>query len=280
MTQTSNPLRKYFRQPAIHIRLPSGGNFYPPGTLDLPANGEVPIFPMTAVDEIVSRTPDALFNGSAVVEILKSCVPAIQDPWAVPSIDLNALLAAVRLASYGHDMEIVSACPKCGHVHNINVDLRVVLDHVHSADYSQPLVIGDLTCFFEPMSYREINDVGRVQFEDQKIMQVVNSQDISEEEKMRQLGETFKRITALTVKSIAASVGTIRTVDAMVTDPVQIEEFLLNCPKKIFDAIRDAVISMRQKSDLKPISMTCENCSNQYEQEFTMDMTSFFATAS
>jgi RNase P subunit RPR2 len=232
------------------------------------------------VDEIVSRTPDALFNGSAVVEILKSCVPSILDPWSVPSIDLNALLAAVRLASYGHDMEIVSTCPSCGHVHNINVDLRVVLDHVHSADYSQPLVIGDLTCYFEPMSYKEINDVGRVQFEDQKIMQVVNSQDISEEEKMRLLGETFKRITALTVKSIAASVGTIRTVDAMVTDPAQIEEFLLNCPKKTFDAIRDAVVAMREKSDLKPISMTCENCSNQYEQDFTMDMTSFFATAS
>jgi hypothetical protein len=280
MTQTSNPLRKYFRQPAIHIRLPSGGNFYPPGTLDLPANGEVPIFPMTAVDEIVSRTPDALFNGSAVVEIIKSCVPAIRDPWSVPSIDLNALLAAVRLASYGHDMEIVSTCPSCGHVHNINVDLRVVLDNVHGSDYSQPLVIGDLTCYFEPMSYREINEVGRVQFEDQKIMQVVNSQDISEEEKMRQLGETFKRITALTVKSIAASVGTIRTVDAMVTDAEQIEEFLLNCPKKTFDAVRDAVIAMREKSDLRPIGMTCENCANQYQQDFTMDMTSFFATAS
>lgn len=280
MTQTTNPLRKYFRQPAIHLRLPSGGNFYPPGAIDLPPNGDIPIYPMTAVDEIVSRTPDALFNGSAVTEILKSCVPAIQDPWSVPSIDLNALLAAVRLASYGHEMEIISTCPKCGTVHNVNIDLRVVLDNISSPDYSQPLVLGDLTCYFEPMSYREISEVSRVQFEDQKIVQMINNQELTEEEKMKQLGDTFKRITALTVKSIAASIGTIRTVDAMVTDTVQIEEFLLNCPKKTFDAIRDAVVSMRERSDLKPVSMICENCGNNYQQEFTLDMTNFFATAS
>lgn len=280
MTQTSNPLRKYFRQPAIHLKLPSKGNFYPPGAIDLPPNGDIPIYPMTAVDEIVSRTPDALFNGSAVTEILKSCVPSIQDPWSVPSIDLNALLAAVRLASYGHEMEIISTCPKCGHVHNVNIDLRIVLDNITSPDYSQPLVLGDLTCYFEPMSYREISEVSRVQFEDQKIVQMINNQELSEEEKMKQLGDTFKRITALTVKSIAASIGTIRTVDAMVTDTMQIEEFLLNCPKKTFDAIRDAVINLRERSDLKPVSMTCENCANQYQQEFTLDMTNFFATAS
>ena len=102
MTQTDNPLRKYFRQPAIHLRLPSGGKFYPPGAIDLPPNGEVPILPMTAVDEITSRTPDALFNGSAVIDIMRSCVPNIHDPWIIPAVDFNALLAAVRLASYAN----------------------------------------------------------------------------------------------------------------------------------------------------------------------------------
>ena len=110
MTESTNPLRKYFRQPSIHLRLPSGGKFYPPGTLDLPPNGEIPILPMTAVDEITTRTPDALFNGSAVVDIMHSCVPNIGDPWSIPAVDFNALLAAVRLASYGHEMEVSTTC--------------------------------------------------------------------------------------------------------------------------------------------------------------------------
>ena len=95
---TSNPLQKYFRQPAIYVVLPSEGRHYPPGTLDMPTNGEIPIYPMTAMDEIISRTPDALFNGSAVAQLFKSCVPNIKDPWAVPQIDIDMLFTAIRIA--------------------------------------------------------------------------------------------------------------------------------------------------------------------------------------
>jgi hypothetical protein len=280
MTQSSNPLRKYFRQPAIHLRLPSGGKFYPDGVVDLPPNGEIPIYPMTAVDEIITRTPDALFNGSAVPDILKSCVPNIKDPWYVPAVDLNALLAAVRLASYGHEMGISSKCPKCGNTHDATIDLRTVLDNVRSPNYDEPLMIGDLTCFFTPMNYRQINDVNRVQYEDQKIMQTVNNTEMPEEEKISKLGEALRRITQLTIRSIAGSVSAIKTTDAMVTDLLQIEEFLLNAPKSVFETVKDRVIALREATDLSPISMTCESCQNQYEQPFTLDMSNFFETAS
>ena len=280
MTQTDNPLRKYFRQPASHLKLPSGGKFYPPGTLDLPPNGEVPIYPMTAVDEIITRTPDALFNGSAVPDIIKSCVPNIRDPWAMPAVDINSLLAAVRLASYGHDMEVSTTCPKCGHVHAATIDLRQVLDTMGMPDYDTPLLISDMTLYFAPMNYRQINDVSRVQYEDQKIMQMVNDSELSEEEKIVRLGEAFKRITKLTVRSIAGSVAAVKTNDAMVTDIIQIEEFLLNCPKNVFEQVKDYTIKLRSATDIPPVSMTCPECQNQYKQEFTLDMSNFFATAS
>lgn len=282
MTQNSNPLSKYFRQPAIHLQLPSRGKFYPPGALNMPVNNEVPVYPMTAVDEITSRTPDALFNGSAVVNIIGSCVPDIRDPWTVTAVDLNSLLCAIRLASYGHDMEISSKCPKCGQTHSFNIDLRVVLDSITMPDYDQPLVIGDLTIFFAPMNYRQINEVSRVQYEDNKVMQVVNSADISEDEKIKQLGDAFRRITALTIKSIAASVATIKTSDAMVNDIHQIEEFLINAPKTVFEQIRDRAVALRSETDLKPIQVTCDNpeCRHVYQQEFTLDMSNFFETAS
>jgi hypothetical protein len=66
----------------------------------------------------------------------------------------------------------------------------------------------------------------------------------------------------------------------MVNDIEQIEDFLLNCPKNLFDAIRDKVIALREATDLKPISITCQGCSNQYSQQFTLDMSNFFGTAS
>ena len=36
-----NPLRQFFRRPAVHIRLPSGGEGYPAGAIDMPPTGEL-----------------------------------------------------------------------------------------------------------------------------------------------------------------------------------------------------------------------------------------------
>ena len=280
MTQTDNPLRKYFRQAVIHLRLPSGGRFYPPGMVDLPPNGEIPILPMTAVDEVTSRTPDALFNGSAVVNVLTSCVPNIKDAWAIPAVDFNALLAAVRIASYGHEMEISSTCPKCETTHPYTIDLRWVLDKLQMPDYDTPAIVGDLNCFFVPMTYHQLNEVSRVQYEDQKLMQIVNSEETTEEEKMIKLGEAFKRITFLTIHSIAQSIGAIKTSNAMVTDTAQIEEFLVNAPKDVFNRIKEHAIQLREATELPPVDITCDSCQNQYKQDFTLDMSNFFEVAS
>ena len=276
----NNPLRKYFRQPAIYIRLPSGGKYYPPGSLNMPPNNELPVLPMTAVDEIVSRTPDALFNGSAVMDIIGSCVPNIIDPWVIPMMDFNTLLVSVRLASYGHDMEINSRCPKCGHDHVLTIDLRQVLDRLRMPNYDETIVAGDISLFFVPMTYRQANDVSRVNFEDQKVIQVLNDSETNEEEKMHQLGAAFKRITELTIKSIAESIAAIRTTDAMVTEKDFIIEFLHNCPKNVFDQIRDHAVKLREATDITPVSVTCEECANEYQQTFTLDMSNFFVSAS
>lgn len=280
MTQTNNPLRRYFRQPAIHVRLPSSGKYYPAGTLEMPPNGEIPILPMTAIDEITSRTPDALFNGSAVMDIIGSCVPAIKDPWQLPMIDFNTLLVSVRLASFGHEMEIGSTCPKCGHNHVLTIDLRTVLDNLGSPNYDESVSAGDLTCYFAPMTYRQVNEVSRTNFEDQKIMQALSNSDISEEEKLKRLGDAFRKITELTIRSISESIAVIKTADAMVTDKPSILEFLQNCPKNVFDQIKDHTTKLREATDLTPVSVTCEECNEQYKQPFTLDMSNFFGNAS
>ena len=104
--QKDNPLKKYFRQPKIYLKLPSGGEFYNSNELDMPENSEVPVYPMTAKDELLFKTPDALINGQATVDVIKSCIPNIRNPWSMPSIDMDAVLIAIRLATYGEKMTI------------------------------------------------------------------------------------------------------------------------------------------------------------------------------
>jgi hypothetical protein len=83
----NNPLKQYFRRPAIYIRLPSDGQYYDDTVVNFPPNRELPIYPMTVIDEVTVRTPDALFNGVAVVELIKSCVPNVLDPWKINSVE-------------------------------------------------------------------------------------------------------------------------------------------------------------------------------------------------
>lgn len=280
MTQSANPLRQYFRQPAIYLRLPTSGNYWPEGSINIPPNGELPVLPMTAIDEITYRTPDALFNGQAVVDVIQSCVPSIKNAWAAPAPDINALLTAVRIASYGHSMELNSTCPACTKESEYMLDLRNVLDQLKSPDFDAPVVSGDLEIRFKPIDYKTQNTTNQTQFDEQKMMQMLPSADLDEKEKLRKMKEVLQRITELTIEAIKWSIGSIRTPSALVTEPEFIQEFLTNCDRELFSKIRDHVIGLRGASELKPLDIKCTECEHDYKQALTLDMTSFFAAAS
>lgn len=277
---SNNPLKQYFRQPAIYIRLPSQGKFYPPGGIELPPTGELPVYPMTAIDEITYRTPDALFNGQATVNVLSSCVPDIKDHWSTPSLDIDTLLIAIRIASYGHDMDFASKCPKCGHECDHTVDLRGVLDRMQPPDYSKNLKAGDMEIFFKPMTYKNLNDNNAIQYENQKLLSMLPDGEIPDKEKMSALGAALKRITDITVRALSQSIAVIKTPQAMVSEQEYIEELLKNCDRELFNRIRDHIIELKSQSEMPPMNMTCPECKNQYDQAVTLDMSSFFGSAS
>jgi transcriptional regulator NrdR family protein len=277
----SNPLSQYFRQPSIYIKLPSGGQFYPPGALDMPVNGELPVLPMTAIDEITYRTPDALYNGSATVNVIHSCCPNIRNAWEIPAMDLDTVLIGIRIASYGHEMEFHSTCPACSHEAERVADLRMVLDQIKKPDYSHSIQFGDIEIFIRPMSYKNLNDNNRIQFEQQKILQSVTTTDnMPETEKMNALSKALQQVTELTVNSIAQSIGAIKTPSALVSESEFIAEFLKNCDRAVFNRVRDTIVDFKAMSEMQPMDLTCPECNHNYKQLLTMDMASFFEEAS
>jgi hypothetical protein len=280
MAQNANPLKQYFRQPSVYLRLPSEGNFWPAGSITMPPNKELPVLPMTAIDEITYRTPDALFNGSAVVNVIQSCIPDIKDAWSAPGTDINSILVAIRIASYGHDMEINSTCPECKNTDEYTIDLRIVLEGLQMPDYVTPLQEGDLEIAFQPMAYRDQNDVNLKQFEEQRVLQAVPGSDLPEEQKLEMLNQALQNITKLTVSALKWNIASIRTPQVLVTDPEHIEEFLRNSDRKLFVKIRDLIIEKRNTSEFKPAQIKCAACEHEYNQTVTLDQTSFFDQAS
>jgi len=277
----SNPLQKFFRQPAIYVRLPNLGQNWKAGSIQYPASGELPVLPMTAIDEISYRTPDALFNGEAVTGVIQSCIPAVQDAWATPGTDLDVLLVAIRIASYGHNMDIGTACPSCSEENEFALDLRSIIDNLKAGNFDKPLTQGDLTFYFRPLNYREMTNNSLQQFEQQKTMQMLNQDTaITESDKITRMNQMMKSLVEVTVKAISQSITEIRTPGAIVTEQKYIEEFVTNCDRVMFNNIRDYVIKLRESSELKPLDITCPSCSHQYQQMFTMDMANFFVAAS
>ena len=51
----NNPLKLYFRKPGIWIKLPSAGKFYKEAPADFNDMGEIPVYPMTAKDELIMK---------------------------------------------------------------------------------------------------------------------------------------------------------------------------------------------------------------------------------
>lgn len=281
---STNPLAKYFRQPKIYLRLPSKGKFYPAGALEMPESGELPVFAMTAKDELMFKTPDALLNGEATVDVIKSCIPNIKNPWAMPSIDSDAVLIAIRLATYGEKLEITTKIPGTGDSKDFEIDLRNLLDQLIMFDYQPYVSVNDeITVEIRPTTYKEFTENSLKTFEEQRIFKIVNDESIPDDKKLQAFANSFKKLTDLTINMVVNSVVAIDTPDGRVTDKKLITDFFNNADRTVFDSILKHLESMKEKSSIKPMKIKATEeeiaagASEEYEIPITFDQSNFFA---
>ena len=80
------------------------------------------------------RTADALFNGAAVANVIKSCIPAFNDPWQISTSDLDTvLISQYVLQVMVMTWTFLSKCPKCEEENEFALDLRHVMDGIRFA---------------------------------------------------------------------------------------------------------------------------------------------------
>ena len=286
--QDNNPLSGFMRQPKIYIKLPSGGAFWPRSSIDIPETGDLAVYSMTAKDEITFKTPDALLNGQAVVDVIHSCIPSIKDAWKCPNVDLDTILIAIRLASYGEMMDVTHTVPGTTEQVTHNVDLRLLLDQLSSAGVWEEMVEldTDLTCFVRPITYKDITQSSLRTFESQRRMQSVTDESVTEEQKIEILNQTFDNIADINFDLVINSVVAIQTADAVVEDPQFIREYLQNADKSVFDKIQSHLTRLQKSNTLKPLrfqstdEQIAEGAPVEYELPIRMDNADFFVLRS
>lgn len=280
-TKRTNPLAKHFRQPAIYINLPSGGQYWPENTLDLPANGSIPVYPMTTSDEITLKTPDALINGAGIVNVIQSCIPSIRDAWKMPSVDVDAVLIAIRIASYGTDMTVSSKCPHCAEEQDYDVNLTKMLDNIRCPDFNVPVTHNNLKIKLAPQQYFIVNQNNITNFEEQKIMQALSNKELDEEVRNAQLATSMRKLLEANLKALVGSTEYIETEDGeRVTDPAYIQEFYENADSRITKIVEERLAKMGEEGALPLIDLACEKCNEPYSIPLEFDYARFFELGS
>lgn len=273
-----NPLKNYFRQYKMYIRIPSGTSYYAPNVVEFTEGGELGILAMTGRDELILKNPDALLNGEALVEVIGSCVPGVKNPRALLSNDIDALMTAIKTATYNDNIETDVVCPACGHTNNFKVDLQNVLDGM---TYLEPEYVvnlsNGLSVFVKPYGFNEVLTLLQVQFEQSKITKNLTNEKISENEKIKIFGVSFTELSKVTYHLIANSI--VRVVNEAagidVRSSEHIREFLYNIDKHDIDQISEMINEINRVGVQKQFDASCEKCNHTWKSEIDFNPVNF-----
>jgi len=283
MTENANPLNKYFRHPAIYVSLPSGTN-YPPHVITPSQTGELGVMPMTAKDEIRFKTPDALMNGQGVVDVIQSCVPEIKDAWQIKSYDLDTILIAIRIATYGETMEINFNVPKVKETVTHSVNLPAILDQLKATKIDPDITLDDgLKITVRPLTYKDMTSTSLQTFQQQKMYTAIQDSKLPDEDKAKRFNEAFKTLTELNASIILKNIEKVTMQDGTeIADPTHIKEFVENANAVLVKEIEDKLAALRGQGAVKPLKMKAteeqikKGAPASYEVPVTFDTSNFF----
>lgn len=273
-----NPLKGYFRQFKLYMKLPSGTSYYPEGTIQFTDMDEVGIMPMTGKDELILKNPDALLNGQALIEVISSCVPAVKNPRLLLANDIDAIITAIRYATFNDKLETEITCPKCGHENLFKLDLQYALDNMSylESEYVINLDSG-VTVFVKPYGFPELLKGLHAQFEQSKITRAIESETITDEQRMKMFTAAFTQLSVVTYELMLNSV--IKVVDdsagVSVTEREFIKEFLQNIDKKQVDQISDLIKTINQIGIMKVFTAKCDKCEHEWKSEIDFNPVNF-----
>jgi len=270
-----NPLQKYFRQPKIYISLPSRGLYYAPGSFQGDYN-TVPIMAMTGLDEIVMRTPDALFNGEAAYKVIESCCPYIKDAKSIPSIDVDTILMAIKIATFGPTLRIEQTCPHCQHENEYELDLNILIEHFKTQRFVNHLDIDqNLSMKIRPLTFEQTNYFGVENFKLQKT--AFQAQDIQDEDaKTNTVNQIFSDLSELQLTLLLASIESVQVDNTTVTDQTHIITWLKNMEREIFDLIKNKLEENKNNWSAPEQEVQCGNCQTASTVKPVLDQSNFF----
>jgi len=270
----SSFLQNYKRQPKIYIDLPMS-KYYSDGIVHDNQTVSLPVYGMTASDEIMLKTPDALFNGEATKAVIKSCVPAIQNPGSMPVMDIDFVLIAVRLATYGENLNIQVTCPECEEKSDYDLNLQNYLEKFQNRQFDEKISVDGLEFIFAPLTYDEMTGFSLENYKLQRQL-VGLPEDWTQEQKDQHVKNILNQSAVLNLNMLLAHIELIQAEGNQEQNSEQINEFIANSDTKFYKAIKEHVESLKETFKNPSDSVSCANCGHEFSTNIPMDYANFF----
>jgi hypothetical protein len=200
----------------------------------------------------------------------------------MPAIDVDAILIAIRVASYGNTMAFDSTCPHCKAEHSFEIDLVSYLDSVKMPNYAKKLSHQHIKIKLKPQSYYSLNHTNQINYEEQRVLNTLAGTEIDEELRTQEYKKHLKKLVDLNAKILVDNTEYIEILDTgvIVNDPEFIREFYFNCDAEICKELRSQIEELNKEGAIKPQKTNCESCSEEYEIPLIFDYANFFGKGS
>jgi len=275
----SSFLQNYQRQPKLFIDLPSKGIYYDETVLEDNQHVQIPVFGMNAMDEILFKTPDALFSGEATARVIKSCIPTIIDPWKLVGFDIDYVLIAIRIATYGDEMLISTHCNSCDSDTESQMSLTKMIQTYESFEVESEFKIDDLTFHLKPLTYKQMTDfsVENYAFERQ-LLQIAREKDLTDEQKDAASKEIYTKTNDLNLRVAISYIRSITNNTESETDLSAITEFIVHNDAIFYNKLKDHIFDLSNRWRVPAMEVTCANeeCGVSYKSKIDLDYSNFF----
>jgi hypothetical protein len=276
-----NALISAYRKPELFISLPSGGKYYNIKP-KLSVDNELAIYSMTARDSLLTKTPDALFNGETNIALIKSCCPDIEDPKEVPVNDLLAILLGIRVASYGKNLDLDIKCPECEFLNMLTTDCSTFLSSIkHTTIDNSVTLKNGFKVKLKPYSLNDRTSLQIQQIKQQKLIQHIISQADDNDDDLEineKVGHTFIEIAELTVELITNCIHTVTIPDSdnPIEDTDTIGEWLTTISSVDYNQIKDHIDELSKDHMDTTLHATCSECNHEWDTSVDLDISNFF----
>lgn len=270
-TKAPNPLlERLNKMPGTTIRLPSRGIFYKEGELDGECvDGEVQVMPMTTTDELMMRSIDMLFQGTAIENVIHRCLPQVKKPMRLLVGDIDYILTQLRRVSYGTHipMNYECTCAKTEEEQkkrNEAGDNEHLIPVDHLIQNTKELDIKDFNKTFKvTLGNKQVVVLQPLRFDDYIKLQQMDNPDLIKDK------EGLKEYVAANFTSITMSVDEI-------TDPDLIKEWYMELPRLESEKIKRKLNSMNAWGIEFKYSVTCRFCKEKKELTTQLNPMYFF----